>query len=75
MRKRSLKGLISLALAGLMTFSLVGCGGSGSSEKSEKKAVVSDKIPTIDKINLGTDYQDIKATIKVLTNRTDIVDR
>lgn len=74
MRKRSLKGLVSLALAGLMTFSLVGCGGSGSSGKSEKKAVVSDKIPTIDKINLGKDYQDVKATIKVLTNRTDIVD-
>lgn len=31
-------------------------------------------VPTIDQINLGTDYQDIVADILVLTDRTDIVD-
>ena len=31
-------------------------------------------IPTIDQIKVGEDYQDLTASIKVLTNRTDIVD-
>ena len=31
-------------------------------------------IPTIDKINVGEDYKDLTASIKILTNRTDIVD-
>ena len=31
-------------------------------------------IPTIDKINVGEDYKDLSASIKILTNRTDIVD-
>lgn len=31
-------------------------------------------IPTIDQIKVGEDYKDITASIKVLTNRTDIVD-
>lgn len=31
-------------------------------------------IPTIDQINVGEDYKDLTASIKVLTNRTDIVD-
>ena len=31
-------------------------------------------IPTIDQIKVGEDYEDITASIKVLTNRTDIVD-
>lgn len=31
-------------------------------------------IPTIDQINVGEDYQDLTASIKILTNRTDIVD-
>ena len=31
-------------------------------------------VPKINEINLGEDYQDVTATIKILTNRTDIVD-
>ncbi|MDC7288056.1 ABC transporter substrate-binding protein [Blautia schinkii] len=31
-------------------------------------------MPTIDQIKVGEDYQDLEASIKVLTNRTDIVD-
>ena len=31
-------------------------------------------VPTIDKINVGEDYKDLTASIKILTNRTDIVD-
>ena len=32
------------------------------------------ELPTIDAIKLGEDYQDITASIKILTNRTDVVD-
>lgn len=31
-------------------------------------------LTTIDQIELGTDYQDVSATIKLLTHRTDLVD-
>ena len=31
-------------------------------------------VPTIDEINVGEDYKELEASIKVLTNRTDIVD-
>ena len=31
-------------------------------------------LPTIDSLKLGEDYTDLKATLKVLTHRTDIVD-
>ena len=31
-------------------------------------------VPTIDEITVGEDYKDLTASIKVLTNRTDIVD-
>lgn len=37
-------------------------------------AVAGAEVPTIDSINVGEDYQDITATVKILTNRTDIVD-
>jgi ABC-type glycerol-3-phosphate transport system substrate-binding protein len=33
-----------------------------------------DGVPTFDQINLGVDYTDVKASIKVLTHRTDLVD-
>lgn len=32
------------------------------------------ELPTIDSINLGEDYQDVTATVHILTNRTDIAD-
>jgi ABC-type glycerol-3-phosphate transport system substrate-binding protein len=31
-------------------------------------------IPTLDSINIGKDFKDLKASIKVLTHRTDLVD-
>ncbi len=33
-----------------------------------------EEIPTLDQIKVGEDYQNLTASIKVLTNRTDIVD-
>lgn len=43
-------------------------GGSGGSA-----AAASSEVPTIDKLN-SEDYKDLKADIKILTDRTDIVD-
>ncbi len=83
------KKLIALGLTGAMAVSmLAGCGSAGSDSASSADAQTSDAgestqaeessassdVPSIDSINLGTDYQDIKADIKILTNRTDIVD-
>ena len=66
------KKWVSLFLASAMALSMAACGsedaGSGNGEESTKK-----DIPTIDKIN-KEDYKDLKADIKILTNRTDIVD-
>ncbi|MEZ3436914.1 MAG: ABC transporter substrate-binding protein [Lachnospiraceae bacterium] len=60
--------LLSLALALTMTVSLAACGGNGGGGEA-----VDAEIPSIDKIN-GDDYKDLKADIKILTDRTDLVD-
>jgi ABC-type glycerol-3-phosphate transport system substrate-binding protein len=64
-----IKKMVALGTALTVAFSLSGC---GNSDKSEGVAAVN--LPSIDSIEMGTDYQDITANIKVLTNRTDIVD-
>ena len=72
MKKQILKRGVSLALASAMVFSLTACGdGGGNNTESSSSG---EEIPTIDQITVGEDYQDIEASIKVLTNRTDIVD-
>ena len=58
------KKIMSLALAASMMLSM-GIAGNAS-EAGE--------VPTIDKITVGEDYKDLTATVKILTNRTDIVD-
>lgn len=65
------KRLISLGLAATMILSLAACGGKGAAET--QASAPSADVPTIDVIN-GEDYKDLKADIKILTNRTDIVD-
>lgn len=35
---------------------------------------VADGVPTFDSIELGVDYTDVTASIKVLTHRTDLID-
>lgn len=62
------KKLLSLALALTMTVSLAACGGNGGGGEA-----VDAEISSIDKIN-GDDYKDLKADIKILTDRTDLVD-
>lgn len=56
-----------------MAMSLVACGGSGGTSDSGK-AEKEDVGVTIDQIKLGEDYTDIKADLKFLTHKTDIVD-
>ena len=64
------KKLISLGLAAALVFSLTACG-----EKDQKTGgTANTEVPTIDNIKLGEDYKDLKADIKILTNRTDVVD-
>lgn len=78
------KKLLSLGLAATMVLSLTACGSSGDGGNSstggndanasgdEGGSGSASEVPTIDKIN-GDDYKDLKADIKILTNRTDIV--
>ena len=65
------KKVLSLGLAAVVTMSMLAA--CGSFDKGNE-AASSENIPTIDQITVGEDYQDITASIKVLTNRTDIVD-
>lgn len=70
MRKCKKAAVLGLSFA--ITASLTACGGgkTGSAPAENSGAVV----PAIDQIQLGNDYQDVVASIKVLTDRTDIVD-
>lgn len=63
------KKVLSLGLAALMTMSMLAACGSESSDTGGAA-----DVPALKDINVGEDYQDITATIKVLTDRTDIVD-
>ncbi len=65
-----MKKAIALALSLALSASLLaGCGGGG-----KHTDIPEVDLPAINEIKLGEDYQDITATVKVLTNRTDIVD-
>lgn len=64
------KKLISVGMVAAMTLSMTACG--SKSTKDNKSADVN--APTIDTLKVGEDYKDLKADIKILTNRTDIVD-
>ena len=68
------KKVVSVMLAAAMVLSLTACGNGGSSSKDSKGDSASADVPTIDQIKVGDDYKDLKADIKILTNRTDIVD-
>ena len=82
-----MKKALALTMAAAMTAGLLaGCGSSAASSadtasgaastgtESTATAETTGGVPTIDSINLGEDYQDVKADIKILTNRTDVVD-
>lgn len=69
MKTKTWKRLIALAGAAAVTASLTGCKGGG-----EKEVAKTDVDVTLDQISLGSDYTDLKADVKFLTNRTDLVD-
>lgn len=83
---KSLQKVLSVLLAGAMALTATACSGGGASSAAapaasgassavapaSSAAASLDTVPTIDKINLGTDYKDIKADLTVWTNRTDI---
>lgn len=71
MRNGVLKKAAAVTLSAVMAFSMVGCG-SGNGKKEGKKG--EDLGVTIDQIKLGEDHKDIKADLKFVTNRTDLID-
>ncbi|MGN0406085.1 MAG: ABC transporter substrate-binding protein [Bariatricus sp.] len=62
------KKAAAAAMAAVMTMSLAACGGSDKSGGGEATDV------KYSDIKLGEDYTDLKADIKLLTNRTDMMD-
>lgn len=76
------KAAIAVGLTGAMAASLTACGDSGNSSGTSKSESVStstgeqkeEKELAYSNIELGKDYTDLKADIKLLTNRTDMLD-
>lgn len=71
MRNRMLKKVAAVTLSVAMAFSMVGCGSGGQKKDGKKNEALG---VTIEQINLGEDYKDIKADLKFVTNRTDLID-
>lgn len=78
-----MKKVLALILALAMSLSmLTACGGGNSTTSNGGDTSTGGSadnsgasgVPNINDINVGEDYQDITATVKILTNRTDIVD-
>ncbi len=77
-----MKKLIALGLAGAMTATLLaGCGSSASSAAASTGAAGSDSaaaeasgVPAYNTLTVGEDYTDLTASLKVLTNRTDLLE-
>ena len=71
MRKNA-KRLLALALTGAMTLSFAGCGSKDEGEGKKKDD--GEFSLTLDQIKLGEDYTDVKADLKFLTHKTDVID-
>lgn len=70
MKKKIWRQTMAVTLASVTAIFLSACGKGQAASGGRSSA----NVPTIDSIKVGEDYQDLTATIKVLTNRTDIVD-
>ncbi|HJG27106.1 MAG TPA: ABC transporter substrate-binding protein [Subdoligranulum variabile] len=69
-----MKKAIALTLAAAMSASLLaGCGGrqNGGSQTAEG---AESSLPAYNELTVGTDYTDLKADLKFITHRTDLVD-
>ena len=77
-----MKKLIALGLAGAMTATLLaGCGSSASSAAASTGSTGGDSataeatgVPAYNTLTVGKDYTDLTASLKVLTNRTDLLE-
>ncbi len=69
---KRMKRICAWGLAGIMTFSMAACG----TKKGEDGGVAQPAVdlPCIADIKLGEEYTDLSAELKVLTNRTDLID-
>lgn len=80
MRKINRRDFLKAAGVFAAASALTACGGSDSSSTAAAGSgaasgeAAPSTLPAINEINLGEDYQDVTADIKILTNRTDIVD-
>lgn len=70
MRRKTLKKAIAVTISATMMMSLAACGSSSKQASNQKQPI----DITIDQIKLGEDYTDIKADLKFLTHKTDIID-
>ena len=67
-----MKKAIALALSLALSLGmLAGCGGGGKA--SADKGELDPKLPTYDSLKVGEDYTDLKAELRVITHRTDIM--
>ena len=64
------KRVLAVTMAAMMIMSLTACGNSGNSGGKEKTKI----DVTFDQIEVGKDYTDIKADLKFLTHKTDVID-
>lgn len=76
MRKGIMKKVFALSLSAIMMLSMTACGGNSTDKDTTKEgdSAKTDSSVTLDQIKLGEDYTDLKADLKFLTHRTDIVD-
>lgn len=67
-----MKKAIALTLAAAMSASLLtACGGSGAGGTAENAAST---LPAYNELTVGTDYTDLKADLKLISHRTDLID-
>ena len=68
-----MKKAIALALSLVLSLGmLAGCGGGG--KNNTPAGSLDESLPTYDSLTVGTDYIDLKAELRVITHRTDLVD-
>lgn len=73
MKRKTLKKTMGMALSATMLLSLAACG-DGDAKTSSSSSTAENEVVTIDQIKLGEDYTDVKADLKFLTHKTDVVD-
>lgn len=69
MKSKVVKKVVAVSLSAVMVCSLAACGGS-----DKKKVAKTDVDINYADIKVGEDYTDIKADLKFLTHKTDMVD-